>query len=138
MVGAHLQSILAEAAWQLPDNVQLRQHNAASQLARAFQHDLEANYLRQRQVQTYADALGVTVNHLVKCVRLTTGVTPKQLLQQRLLLEAMRLLQHSTLTVAEIGRRLQFRDASTFSRWFRTQTSVSPTLFRDKQVLFAQ
>ena len=73
-----------------------------------------------------------TTNHLVKAVRETTGETPKQMLQKRLLLEAKRLLVHSQATVNEIGLRLHFNDATTFSRWFRHLTQTTPTQFRNQ------
>lgn len=129
---AYLQTVLTEATFQLSPIAQPGNVNAAAQLAYSFQQAMEQYYVDVRQVSAYADRLGVTTNHLVKTVRTVTGETPKQMLQKRLLLESKRLLAHSDASVGEIGQRLQFKDDTTFSRWFRNLTQLTPTQFRMK------
>lgn len=83
--------------------------NAATQLRKAFRRAVERHYIERKQVQDYADLLGVTANHLVKTVRETTGATPGQIIQDRLLLEAKRLLAHSHASISDISQQLAFQ-----------------------------
>jgi AraC-like DNA-binding protein len=76
--------------------------------------------------------LKVTSGHLSKSVLEHTGQTAGEIIRDRLLLEAQRLLVHSSLNVAEIAISLQFEDPSYFSRFFRRSTRMSPGEFRDR------
>ncbi|MEM8861074.1 MAG: AraC family transcriptional regulator [Chloroflexota bacterium] len=130
IITSYLHTILTEAAYLMPQEIIDQSTKASVQLTREFQHELELHYIGLRQVQDYADKLGVTSNYLVKTVRETTSMTPKQMLQNRLLLEAKRLLVHTPYSVSQISDLLQFPSNTTFSRWFRKTASQSPSDFR--------
>lgn len=130
IVIAYLRTILTEAAYLLPETVRLQSAAATVQLTYAFQQALEKHFRQKRQVQDYAELLGVTRNYLVRAVRETTSTTPKQMLQERLLLEAKRLLIHTPYPVAKISEILAYPNATTFSRWFKKQTGLTPVEFR--------
>lgn len=104
--------------------------SAATQLCKAFRLAVERHYIERKQVQDYADLLGVTTNHLVKRVRETTGATPGQIMQERLLLEAKRLLAHSHASISDISQQLAFQAPSQFGRWFKNAAGLSPGKFR--------
>ena len=135
IITSYLQTILTEAAYLMPQEIIDQATKASVQLTREFQHELELNYIQLRQVQDYADKLGVTSNYLVKTVRETTSMTPKQMLQNRLVLEAKRLLVHTPYSVSQIGDLLEFPSNTTFSRWFRKTTAQSPSEFRTSAVI---
>ena len=84
----------------------------------------------QQAVQDYANMIGISSSHLTDTVKAVTGFTPGQLIRQKLALEAKRLLVHSNATVAEIGYRLNFYDASYFGRFFKREVGMSPAAFR--------
>ncbi len=52
------------------------------------------------------------------------------MIHQRLILEAKRLLLHSTISAKEVAYSLNFNDPSYFSRFFKTNTGFSPEGFR--------
>ena len=58
------------------------------------------------------------------------GAPAKVLINQRLLLEAKRLLAHTTLPVQTIGRDLGFEEATNFVKFFRKETGMRPLAFR--------
>ncbi len=93
---------------------------------------LESHFFEVRSVAAYARMLKVTSGHLSESILHHTGRTAGELIRDRLLLEARRLLVHSSLNVAEIAVSLQFEDPSYFSRFFRRSTGVSPGEFRDR------
>ena len=134
LLRAYLNLILVEAqnAIHTKPSVETQKPPAPIRLTRRFRLAVENNFVKRKQVQDYADQLGVTTNHLVEMVRETSGFTPKRIIQDRLLLEAKRLLAYSTLSAAEIGSELSFSDPSQFGRWFRTNAGVAPGQFRQQ------
>jgi AraC-like DNA-binding protein len=103
---------------------------AAVGLVRRFRQAVERSFRASRSVGHYARDLGITTSHLNESLRLETGLTAGDLIRERLLLEAKRLLLHSELTMAEIGYELGFEDPSYFSRFVRRELKTSPVEFR--------
>lgn len=102
----------------------------AARLARQFHVTVETHVNEMRTLEEYAKALSVTSNHLNDVVREQTGRSAGDIIRQRKLLEAKRLLSHSDMTVSEIGYELAFRDPSYFSRYFRRYAGRTPAEFR--------
>ncbi len=78
----------------------------------------------------YADQLGVSPNHLNKCVKQTTGNPASALINDVLLMEAKVLLKHSSQSISEIAHRLGFDDPSYVGRVFKKRTGQTPQSFR--------
>ncbi len=102
----------------------------AQNLTRQFKQLVTQNSAAGQSVQDFADQIGVSVNHLNKTVKSTTGFTPGQLIRQEVVLEAKRLFRHTELTATEVAFRLGFNDPSYFGRFFRREVGVSPGQFR--------
>lgn len=96
----------------------------------AFRELLEAEHARHHDVAWYAARLGWSSRTLARATKEATGRTPKQLVDERLLLEARRLLAHSDLTVARVGEAIGFDDPSNFGAWFRLRDGQAPAAFR--------
>lgn len=108
-----------------------RTDSTAVQLVNRFKAAVEKNFTRQHQVSDYAGQLAVTPNHLNDMTKKVTGGNASDLIHERLVLEARRLLLHSALTTKEIAAFLHFQDPSYFSRFFRKYTGQSPSGFRE-------
>ncbi|MEM7273709.1 MAG: AraC family transcriptional regulator [Actinomycetota bacterium] len=128
LVARYIQTLLdqletwAVAGWPRPSD-----HD--DDLSRRFIAAI-AEFDRRYTVAEYASALGVSPGHLATVVRARTGQPPKDLIAQRLLLEAKRRLAHSNDSAAAIGRQLGFVDSSQFGRWFQRQAAETPGGFR--------
>lgn len=96
----------------------------------AFRALLEAEHTRHHDVAWYAARLGWSTRTLARATRAATGRTPKELVDERVLLEARRLLAHSDLSVASVGEAVGFDDASNFGAWFRLRDGQTPAAFR--------
>jgi AraC family transcriptional regulator, transcriptional activator of pobA len=99
-------------------------------LSRRFKSALEKNFGSMQQTAEYARLLKVTERALNEATRQALGSTAAQLIRERVMLEAKRLLLHSEISVAEIADRLGFEDPAYFSRCFKKHTSRSPIEFR--------
>jgi AraC family transcriptional activator of pobA len=91
---------------------------------------IEANYRKHWPVRAYAAALAVTPDHLSRRCRAATGLGALDMAQERLLVEARRLLAYTPTTVTEIAHHLGFEDPAYFSRLFTRSTGQSPSTYR--------
>lgn len=105
-------------------------------LTKQFLLLIEDNFLTQTLVSEYAKLLSITANHLNETVKQTTGKTAGELIRDRRLLEAKRLLIHSQLTISEIAHALNFEDPSYFGRFFKRYTHCSPKDFKQQVTPF--
>jgi AraC family transcriptional activator of pobA len=81
-------------------------------------------------VERYARALAVSPAQLRAACLAVIDKTPRQLLQERVLLEARRTLTYTDLSVARTAYSLGFSDPGYFSRFFSTHSGESPQAFR--------
>ncbi|GAB4024692.1 helix-turn-helix domain-containing protein [Spirosoma koreense] len=95
-----------------------------------FTELLEQQFISHRSVRQYARQMGITERRLQQAVAQSVGKTPKQLLEERLLLEARRLLVYTSQSIKEIGFALGFEEPTNFSRFFRQQVGQTPADFR--------
>jgi AraC-like DNA-binding protein len=96
----------------------------------AFRELLETEHARHHDVAWYAARLGWSPRTLARATRTATGRTPKELIDERVLLESRRLLAHTDLSVARVGEAVGFDDASNFGAWFRLRAGQTPAAFR--------
>ncbi len=101
---------------------------------RNFQSLVDERYLQLRMPKDYAALLFVTPNYLNNlCVKFI-GTPAGEIIRNRVLLEAKRLLVNDDLTISQIADRLNFTDHSHFSKFFKKSTTQSPEDFRKKLV----
>lgn len=99
-------------------------------VARAFVEMVERCFPTIHTVEEYATVLGYSSKTIARASVEATGLTPKQVIDARLVLEARRLLAYTDLSVCAVGRRLGFDDAANFCRFFTRATGMSPGTFR--------
>jgi AraC family transcriptional activator of pobA len=94
---------------------------------------LESNFLTVRNTDFYAGKLGISSKRLNQILKDKLNKTGMQIIHDRIILEAKRLIIHSEQTIKEISFELGFSDRPYFSRFFKKQTGESPDSFQ-KQV----
>lgn len=91
---------------------------------------IDAHYKKGLSVAEYAGKLHLSPRSLSHLTHLTLNKTPSLMIQERIILEAQRLLLHSNLNVSQIAYRLGFDDPSYFVKYFKKHAGVSPSEFR--------
>lgn len=81
-------------------------------------------------VQFVAGELHLSPNYLSDMLRVQTGQTTQQHIQNRLIEKAKELLSSTSMSVSEIAYQLGFEHSQSFHRLFKNRTSVSPLEFR--------
>jgi AraC-like DNA-binding protein len=95
-----------------------------------FRHLLEDGHPHSRRVEDYAEELGCSVRTLTRACLALTGRTAKQVVDDRVALQARRLLACTAMSVAEVGRHLGFPEPTNFGRFFHREVGTSPGQFR--------
>lgn len=99
-------------------------------VALAFLELVERSFATPRTVEEYAAALGYSSRTLTRASVEATGLTPKQAIDARRVLEARRMLAYTDLSVAAVGRRVGFEDPANFGKFFARATGSTPGGFR--------
>ena len=100
------------------------------QLLRSFQLLIDKHFRTIKLPKEYAELLYVTPNHLNALCQDLLGKTAGDLIRDRVLLEAKRLLTNADMSVTEIAYDLNFRDNSYFNRFFKKKVGGTPDEFR--------
>jgi AraC-like DNA-binding protein len=95
-----------------------------------FRDELEENFSRWHHVTEYARQLGYSTRTLNAHVRSSTGPSAKDVIDERIALEAKRLLVHTDAPIGAVAEDLGFDDASNFTNYFRRTVGKTPTAFR--------
>lgn len=94
-----------------------------------FKLMVETHLTEQPSVNAIAEKLSLTTNGLYRIVKEYSGVSPKDFFTNRLIIEAQRKLQYSSLSVKELAYELGFNDPDYFSRFFKKCTGKSISEF---------
>lgn len=95
----------------------------------SFRRLLYEEFRSLKKVKDYASGLNVSEKQLNDIVQQRTGETVSALIFKQLILEAKRLLQ-TGLSAKEAAYELNFMDPAHFSKFFKTQTGISPSDFK--------
>lgn len=98
---------------------------------RAYRTAIEKHFRQWRHVSEYASALGYSPRTLSRATLSATGVSAKRFLDERVTLEAKRLLAHTEMTIAQCAHALGFSQAANFTTFFATHTGQPPSQWRD-------
>ena len=97
-----------------------------------FKTLLDTHFASSKSVSFYADHYGLSVNAFSKKIKKHYAKAPSKLIQERLILEAKRLLHLTYKSIKEISTALGFDDEFYFSRYFKKEVGVSPKTFREE------
>lgn len=97
-----------------------------------FRDLLENNFRKQKLVNNYAEQIRVTEKRLNQATSKVLDKSPKQMIDERVMLEAKRLLAHTNESVKEIGFELGFDEPTNFIKYFRKHHHSTPIEFRER------
>lgn len=117
----------------LLDTTQLDEENSGVCMLRNFKSLVNENFQQWHKVAEYAPILHISPKHLSHTIKQLTGKTAKEVIQDRLTLEAKRLLFHTDLSIKEIAFRVGFEAPLHFSSFFKKQAGQSPSQYRQNR-----
>ncbi len=134
MIRTYVKQIIIRATrkWkkQNLDNDEIKIPSNELDIFRDFSRHLEIHFREKHNVADYADLLHIapkTLTHKFKNLHLES---PNQLIINRILLEAKRLLFYTDKPVKEIAYDLGYEDPAYFNRLFTNKIGSTPTNFK--------
>jgi AraC-like DNA-binding protein len=101
-------------------------------LLQNYRRLIEQYYVGKRLPKDYAAMLFITPNHLNALCKDMLGKPAGELIRDRVLLEAKRLLVSPGITISEIAWQLSFSDNSYFTKFFKKYAGLTPEQFREQ------
>ena len=96
------------------------------------------NFKEQHEVAFYSDKLCITPITFTRNIVATTGKTPIQLISSALVTEAKILLRKPDVSVKQVADDLHFGDQSSFGKFFKKHTGLTPMEYKNKSSIFAK
>ncbi|MFV5698606.1 AraC family transcriptional regulator [Flavobacterium sp. ZT3R17] len=97
---------------------------------KSFEVLLEKNFKAEKTASFYASQLHITLKHLNRICNEILKKTTTEVITDRIILEAKRMLMDKKFTVNEIATELGYDDYSYFTRLFKKHTGITPSAFR--------
>lgn len=99
-------------------------------LVKAFQEKIEENFRELHEVGDYAGILHISAGHLSEVIKVQSGRPAIKHIHERRVLEAKRMLFHTSISLKEIAFDLGFAEDSYFNRFFKRETGTTPAQYR--------
>ncbi len=132
MLRGMLMQLLVMLSRQLPRVSQPGISRHQLSVLRNFERLIEEHFREKRLPRDYAEMLFITPNHLNALVNSVIGKPAGELIRDRVVLEAKRLLVNSDFNISQIADALHFEDNAYFTRFFKKYTGLSPEVFRQE------
>lgn len=108
-----------------------RAHSRADTYFRRFLQMLSEHYKEERSVGFYARQLCITPKYLTTLVKRISNKSVSEWIEIYVILEAKMLLKYSGLSIQEIAYTLNFPNQSFFGSYFKRNTGLSPSQYKD-------
>lgn len=112
---------------------QLNGKTSGWDLIREFNLLVEMHFRQKHSVAAYASLLNKSPKTLSNSFLQQGNGSPLHIIQERIMLEARRLLRYSDKSIKEISFEIGYEDVQTFSRVFRQKEGISPSEFRQQK-----
>ncbi|MDF2455218.1 MAG: AraC family transcriptional regulator [Cytophagaceae bacterium] len=109
-------------------------HSSTYLKVQKLQRLIDAHFRTDKLPKEYAERMHMTTRHLGRLCQELLNKTTTELIAERLIIEAKRLLTHSDLPISAVSEQLGFEDYSYFIRFFKKQVGQSPKQFQQAEV----
>tara|TARA_R110002049_G_scaffold52783_2_gene147325 strand:+ start:2214 stop:3095 length:882 start_codon:yes stop_codon:yes gene_type:complete len=118
-------------AVQHPEELEAIYDNAEPFILQKLKNLIEANFKTKHSASEYAELLNITPKALAKITKNHFNKTMTNLISERIIIEAKRELYLTDKSVKEIAFNLGYEDEHYFSRFFKNNADISPSVYRE-------
>lgn len=108
---------------------QVINHSLYSQKFNELEKLIEEHFVLEKSPSKYASMMNITPKHLNRITQSIIGKTTSEVILDRVLLEAKRIMLHTSKSFSEIAIGLGYEDYAYFSRLFKQKTGLTPSQF---------
>lgn len=134
IIKTYIQLILAIGSKQKSAMIQddVHKRKPINKNAGEFRKLLDLHFKEKKELSFYSNQLCISDSTLSKSVKKEFGKTPSQLINEKVILEAKKLLHLTYRSVKEIAADVGFKDEFYFSRYFKKSVGCSPKKYREE------
>ncbi|MFY0483863.1 helix-turn-helix domain-containing protein [Flavobacterium sp. PLA-1-15] len=108
---------------------QIVNHGLYAQKFNELEKLIEEHFITEKSPSQYASMLNITPKHLNRITQSVMEKTTSEVILDRIILEAKRVMLHTSKSFAEIAIGLGYDDYAYFSRLFKQKTGITPSQF---------
>lgn len=108
---------------------QIINHSLYAQKFNELESLIEKHFMMEKSPSKYASMLNISAKHLNRITQSVIGKTTSEVILDRIILEAKRIMLHTSKSFSEIAIGLGYEDYAYFSRLFKQKTSLTPSDF---------
>lgn len=123
-------SNIVEHGGIIPEDISMTR---PEQLTGQFIKLLINNYRKEHHVNFYAGKLNITSHHMTLIVKNATGLSPYDMIFEMLYAESRLLLYQPKISIQEVAELLNFSDQSSFGKFFKRKSGISPIEYKKRQ-----
>ncbi|MES2512550.1 MAG: helix-turn-helix domain-containing protein [Bacteroidota bacterium] len=112
-------------------NISVHNQNYLAKV-RILENFIDKNFKTKKYPHEYANLMNLSEKHLNRMSKVCLNKTTTELIAERIILEAKRLLTHSKQTISEVANELGYQNNSYFSRFFKKHAKETPVQFLNK------
>jgi AraC-like DNA-binding protein len=128
-----VKNLVSALLYKINDLVSVKTKSGNShqfELIRRFELMIDKHYMDEHQLDFYATKLAISPNYLNAICKKAIDKSAKQLINERLILEAKRLLSHTSMPINVLSDHLNFASSSYFIRFFKKMEGMTPQNFK--------
>ena len=84
-------------------------------------------------IKDFASLLFIHPTHFSNTIKLTTGKSPCDHVEERIIEEAKKMLDDETLTIKEICHKLTYQEPTNFTKFFKAMEGITPRQYRKQK-----
>lgn len=128
LVSMYLFSIKRFGIW--PQALRFYPNIRATETFLKFKELVEECFCQEHEVQNYAEKLNISTKTLAAYTQECGNTTPLKLINDRIIVEAKRILIFTPMPIKSVAQSVGFDDVSYFIKFFKRLTGISPLEFR--------
>jgi AraC family transcriptional regulator, regulatory protein of adaptative response / methylphosphotriester-DNA alkyltransferase methyltransferase len=95
-----------------------------------IQDILDGKVLDMFHIKDFASLLHIHPTHFSNTIKLTTGKSPCDFMETRITEEAKKMLENTSMPIADICYRLTFHEPTNFTKFFKAMEGITPKQYR--------
>lgn len=109
------------------------QRDTDNQLSKQFNNAVIEHYRESREISFYANMFHLSPKYFSTLIKRETGISAGEWIDRYVILQAKTLLEcQSNLTIQQVADQMGFSEQASFSRFFKKQTGMTPTEYRER------
>ncbi len=122
--------------YKIPEKVLSRKDEITADFLKLVEEHITSlmngTHQKRWHAKHFAEKLFIHPRHLTNTIHLTLNTSPCEIMEERIIKEAILFLKDESLSIAEIGRRFAYDEPTNFTKFFKSMTGITPLQYRKK------